>query len=351
MNEESSSSEPTPGESTSASRRDKSFVKTLANWLGGRNGETARDALEELIEEPEEGEASLGASERQLLGNILDLHERTIADVMVPRADIVALKAGTDLAGLITLIAEEGHSRLPLYRETLDDAFGMVHVKDVLPWRGRDEDFAADAIMRPVLFVAPSMHVLELLLEMRAKRVHMALVVDEFGGVDGLVTIEDLVEEIIGEIEDEFDEDEKSSLEKHGDGSWTAGARTPLEDLETAIHQTLFSDEERDEVDTLGGLVFTIAGRVPTRGELLVHKASGLEFEVLDADPRHIKRLRIRSPLAASIEEDDIRDANVWKGIDWAEDLLKDGEKDDAAPDDVAPDKAAKASAKQAKRG
>lgn len=300
MNDEPSSSEPTPNEAASVGRRDKSFIKTLADWLGGRNGETARDALEELIDVREDGEGSLGASERQLLGNILDLHERTVSDVMVPRADIIAAKVSTDMASLVALIAEEGHSRIPLYSETLDDAFGMVHVKDVLAWRGRDKQFDAAAIKRPVLFVAPSMHVLELLLEMRAKRVHMALVVDEYGGVDGLVTIEDLVEEIIGEIEDEFDEDEKPSLEKHGDGSWTAGARTPLEDLEAAFGRELFSEEEHDEVDTLGGLVFTIAGRVPSRGELLVHDLSGLEFEVLDADPRHVKRLRIRSPLASS---------------------------------------------------
>jgi len=328
MNEESSSSEPTVEDIAPTSRRDKSFVKVLADWLGGRNGETARDALEELIEDSEEGEDSLGASERQLLGNILDLHERTISDVMVPRADIVAFKTDTDLAGLMALITEEGHSRMPLYRETLDDAFGMVHVKDVLAWRGRDAQFDPAAIKRPVLFVAPSMHVLELLLEMRAQRVHMALVVDEFGGVDGLVTIEDLVEEIIGEIEDEFDEDEKPSLEKHGDGSWTVGARTPLEDLEAAMGETLFSDEERAEVDTLGGLVFTIAGRVPTRGELLTHEPSSLEFEVLDADPRHIKRLRIRSPLAGGLEaseaEQDHRDSTVWDGVEWAEELLKD---------------------------
>lgn len=324
MNEESSSSDPASGELSSNGRRDKSYLKVLADWLRGRTGETARDALEELIDEPEEGEASLGASERQLLGNILDLHGRTIADVMVPRVDVVGLKATTNLKTLIELIVEEGHSRMPLYRETLDDAFGMVHVKDVLPWRGKDKEFSAADIMRPVLFVTPSMHVLELLLEMRAKRTHMALVVDEFGGVDGLVTIEDLVEEIIGEIEDEFDEDEKSSLEKHGDGSWTAGARTPLEDLEQAMGQTLFSDEERDEVDTLGGLVFTIAGRVPTRGELLMHDLSGLEFEILDADPRFVKRLRIRSPLALSVDEQDDRDANVWKGVGWAEELLKD---------------------------
>jgi CBS domain containing-hemolysin-like protein len=297
----------------------------LADWLGGRNGETARDALEELIDESDEGgEGSLNVGERQLLGNILDLHERTISDVMVPRVDIIGFKADSDLASLIALIGAEGHSRMPLYRETLDDAFGMVHVKDVLAWRGRDENFDAAGIVRPVLFVAPSMHVLELLLEMRSKRVHMALVVDEFGGVDGLVTIEDLVEEIVGEIEDEFDEREKPSLEKHGDGSWTAGARTSLEDLEAALGRVLFSEEERDEVDTLGGLVFTIAGRVPVRGELLRHELSGLEFEVLEADMRHVKRLRIRTSVTARGDEADHRDANVWKGVEWAEALLKD---------------------------
>ncbi|MCR4377981.1 MAG: hemolysin family protein [Rhodospirillales bacterium] len=324
MNEEPSPSEPTLEESSPASRRDKSFIKVLADWLGGRNGETARDALEELIDESDGGEGSLNVGERQLLGNILDLHERTISDVMVPRVDITAFKADCDLASLIALIGEEGHSRMPLYRETLDDAFGMVHVKDVLAWRGRDEEFDVTQIVRPVLFVAPSMHVLELLLEMRSKRIHMALVVDEFGGVDGLVTIEDLVEEIVGEIEDEFDEYEKPSLEKHGDGSWTAGARTPLEDLETAMGRVLFSEEERDEVDTLGGLVFTIAGRVPVRGELLRHERSKLEFEVLEVDLRHIKRLRIHSSVALQGDEANHRDANVWKGVDWAERLLED---------------------------
>ena len=313
MNEESSSIEPAPEDATSASRRERSFIKTLADWLGGRNGETARDALEELIIEPGDGEGSLGAGERQLLGNILDLHERTIADVMVPRADIIAIKAATTMDGLIDMIAEEGHSRMPVYRETLDDAFGMVHVKDVLSWRGKDEDFDASVIVRPVLFVSPSMHVLELLLEMRAKRVHMALVVDEYGGVDGLATIEDLVEEIVGEIEDEFDEDEKPSLVRQGDGSWIAGARTPLEDLEAALGESVFSDDEHDEVDTLGGLVFTIAGRVPTRGELLRHASSGLEFEVLDADPRHIKRLRVR---VSQVLLDDADAAEVFQAPD-----------------------------------
>jgi len=318
MNEASSPPEPTRDEPVETDhvqadhaqdgRREKSPLKSMVDWLRGRSGETARDALEDLIEEAEEGEASLGADERQLLLNILELKDQTVSDVMVPRVDIIAAKADASLEGLIALITEEAHSRMPLYRETLDDAFGMVHVKDVLVWRGRDEDFDTAAIVRPVLFVAPSMQVLELLLEMRAKRVHMALVVDEFGGIDGLATIEDLVEEIVGEIEDEFDEDEKPMLVKRPDGSWDAGARTPLEDLEATFKTVLFSEEEHDEIDTLGGLVFSIAGRVPSRGELLTH-ANGLEFEVLDVDPRRIKRLRVRAPRSLlGAEPDEVAD-------------------------------------------
>jgi len=273
---------------------DKSFLKRLGDWLRARNGETARDALEDLIDEPEHGEISLGPDERLLMGNILGLQGQTIADVMVPRADIVATKTSTSLTKLVKLIANKGHSRVPLYKKSLDDAFAMVHVKDILTWQGQDKDFDVTSIARAVLFVAPSMHVLELLLEMRVKRVHMAFVVDEYGGVDGLVTIEDLVEEIVGEIEDEFDSDEKPTIEKSSDGSWIAGARTPLEDMAVVLGVDHFSAEEFDDIDTLGGLVFSIAGRVPTRGELLTHP-SGLEIEVLDADPRRVKRLRVRT--------------------------------------------------------
>jgi len=290
VNDEISSTEL---EQNGQAQHDRSFVKLLGDWLRARNGETARDALEDLIDEPEHGEASLGVNERQLLGNILDLQDQTISDVMVPRADIIAAKTSTSLKSLVQVIADEGHSRVPLYKETLDDAYAMVHVKDILTWRGKDDGFDVSEIARPVLFVAPSMHVLELLLEMRAKRVHMAFVVDEYGGVDGLVTIEDLVEEIVGEIEDEFDSGEKPTLDKCADGSWVAGARTPLEDVAVVLGTDYFNTEEYDDIDTLGGLVASIAGRVPTRGELLEH-ASGLEIEVLDADPRRVKRLRVR---------------------------------------------------------
>lgn len=211
---------------------------------------------------------------------------------MVPRADIVAVESHASFDEVTALMIETGHSRLPVYRETLDDAVGMVHIKDMLAWRGREKDFHLSKLVRRVLFVAPSMEVLHLLLEMRANRTHMALVVDEFGGVDGIVTIEDLVEEIVGDIADEHDKPDEPTIEKHDDGAFDVDARAPLEDLEEYTAGML-SEEEREEVDTLGGLVVSLAGRVPIRGELIRHP-SGLEFEVLEADPRRIKRVRIR---------------------------------------------------------
>jgi len=267
--------------------------KWLRSILRFGNGDSSpRDTLEELLEEREESEVPITAEERALLANILELRSRDVHDVMVPRVDIIAIDEDTELSDIIDLITQEGHSRLPVFKETLDDAIGFIHAKDVLAWRGKEADFAPDKIIRNVLFVAPSMQVLELLLEMRVSRSHMALVVDEFGGVDGLVTIEDLVEEIVGEIEDEHDRSEGPRLIKTSDGSYIADARVTTEALELEFGEIL-SEEEREDLDTLGGLVFALAGRVPIRGELIRHP-SGFEFEVLDADPRRIRRLRMQ---------------------------------------------------------
>ena len=252
---------------------------------------SARVVLEELIEEREEAEVPIDDDERILLANILELRSRTIRDVMVPRADITAIRREASLAEVIKTLTRDNHSRLPVYGDNLDDAVGMVHIKDVLAWRGRDEDFSLANIQRRILFVSPSMQVLELLLEMRAQRSHMALVVDEFGGVDGLATIEDLVEEIVGEIEDEHDLDNEPQLVRNADGSFTAAARVTLDMLE-GLTGTAIPEEDREDIDTLGGLIFSLAGRVPIRGELIRHP-SGLEFEILDADPRRIKSLRV----------------------------------------------------------
>jgi magnesium and cobalt transporter len=272
----------------------------LVDWiLGARNGDVSvREAIEELIEDSPVADTAIETEERTLLANILSLRERTVDDVMVPRADIVAIDETATLKDLINLINRESHSRVPVYRETLDDAIGMVHIKDVLAAQNASRDLDLRAIIRDVLFVSPSMQVLELLLEMRVKRIHMALVVDEFGGVDGLATIEDLVEEIVGEIEDEHDRDVEPAMFPRPDGSFDADARVALEVFENKIGPVL-SGEEREEIDTLGGLVFTLAGRVPIRGELVTHP-SGIEFEILDADPRRVKRLRVSVPNQAA---------------------------------------------------
>lgn len=277
------------GGSTRSAAPLRSFLRTV---LGLRSDSSVRDALDELIENRDDAEIPIDDDERRLLANILELRGRTVDDVMVPRADIVSVEAGTSMADLIDVFTEEGHSRLPVYRETLDDALGMIHVKDVLAWRKRADTFDAETIVRRVLFVSPSMQVLELLLEMRVTRCHMALVVDEYGGVDGLVTIEDLVEEIVGEIEDEFDKSSEVRMSRASDGSYVADSRVRVEDVEK-VFGPLLEDDEREEIDTVGGLVFSLAGRVPIRGEIVRHDG-GLEFEIIDADPRHIHRLRIR---------------------------------------------------------
>ena len=247
--------------------------------------------LEELTDLQAESDVGIDEEQRTLIENIIYLRDKTIADVMVPRADIVAIEIESMLDDLIKLINKEAHSRVPVFQKSLDDVVGMVHIKDIISEQKSNKLFNLGDIVRPVLFVAPSMHVLELLLEMRAKRTHMALVVDEFGGVDGLLTIEDLVEEIVGEIEDEHDINEEPVWQKMVDGSINADARLEISTFEAQFDQFV-TEEERLEIDTLGGLVFSLAGRVPLRGELVKH-SSGVEIEILEADPRRIRKLRI----------------------------------------------------------
>jgi magnesium and cobalt transporter len=268
------------------------FSRLLRSFRGERKNEVLRDTLEEMIEEADlEGE-ELAPDERRLLRNILRLHSITAADVMVPRADIVGVEIETPLPRVIDLVKREGHSRYPVYRGTLDEIMGMVHIKDLIAHWSQRRGFTIEKVVRKVLFAAPSMHVLDLLKEMRITRLHLALVVDEYGGVDGLVTIEDLVEEIVGEIEDEHDEEAPPSLVEESPGIALADARVTLDEFEQRFGKFV-EDEERAEVDTLGGLVFYLANRVPSRGELIRH-ASGLEFEVVDADPRRVRLLRVR---------------------------------------------------------
>jgi magnesium and cobalt transporter len=280
--------------------------RNLLRLLRRRNGDSVREELEGLLDEREEDDEPIDPHERTLLGNILKLHDLAASDVMVQRVDIVALEVDTPFDEVVRRFVEQGHSRFPVYRETLDDVLGMVHVKDVLPYVVDRRPAPLPKIIRKVLFVPPSMPVLDLLLQMRLSRVHMAMVVDEFGGIDGLVTIEDLIEEIVGEIEDEHDDADAPKLIDRVDGSAIADARTRIEDFEARAGFKVLPPEEEEEVETLGGLVFTLAGRVPQRGETIDHP-SGLVFEVLDADPRRVKRLRVRGlpplPVAAGGSE------------------------------------------------
>jgi magnesium and cobalt transporter len=269
----------------------------LFGWLRllrrPRNGDSMRSSLEELIEEREEVDEPIDPQERTLIGNILKLHELSAADVMVQRVDIVGIEVETPFADVVKLFVEQGHSRLPVYRETLDDVVGFVHIKDILAQLVEARPGPLAKLVRKVLVVAPSMPLLDLLLQMRLSRIHMAMVVDEFGGIDGLVTIEDLIEEIVGEIEDEHDDAAEPLLVRRSDGSIVADARTPIAEFEARFGIKLVTLASEEEVDSLGGLVFTLAGRVPSRGEIIEHP-SGIEFEVLDADPRRVKRLRVR---------------------------------------------------------
>jgi magnesium and cobalt transporter len=203
------------------------------------------------------------------------------------------MRADLTLEQAVDLLRREGHSRLPVYREQLDDIVGMVHIKDVFAYVGRPEAFTLEAILRRPLLVAPQIPVLDLLLQMRQARIHLALVVDEYGGIDGLVTIEDLVEEIVGDIADEHDEVQGPMVTERADGTLDIDARLPVEEFEARLGPLLTPDERAADIDTVGGLVFTLAGRVPARGEVLRHP-SGCEFRVLDADARHIRRLRVR---------------------------------------------------------
>jgi magnesium and cobalt transporter len=286
------------------------LLRMLKRWLapGDEDAQAVRGVIEELIEErieeSAEGDAAIDPNERLLLSNVLKLRDLTARDIMVPRADIVAIEAATPVAEALALLTTGGHSRLPVYRGTMDEIVGLIHIKDLAVFAIEQTLGPEHApqlsgkralvdMVRSVLFVSPAVRVLELMLEMRLKRTHMALVVDEYGGIDGLVTIEDLVEQIVGEIEDEHDIDEAPQLRDGPDGALLADARLPLTDFENRVGQ-VFTDDEREQADTLGGLVISIAGRVPGRGALVRHD-SGIEFEVMDSDPRRVRQLRIRN--------------------------------------------------------
>jgi CBS domain containing-hemolysin-like protein len=290
--------------------------------LFGMNGASVREDIEEALEDSSTQDA-FTAQERLLLKNVLSLHELRVSDVMVPRADIISISIETTLNEVLSVFRTAGHSRLPVYAETLDDPRGMIHIRDFVDYVARAAESGrtrprppssgpADLnriinlggldlnlplskanILRPVLFAPPSMPALDLLVKMQASRTHMALVIDEYGGTDGLVSIEDIVEMIVGDIEDEHDLDESPKIEALPDGTYMIDARANLQDVAEKIGSEIITDVDLEEVDTIGGLVSAVAGRVPVRGEILRLDVA-TEVEILDADPRRVKRLRLR---------------------------------------------------------
>src|SRR4051794_825724 len=266
--------------------------------FGDNNETTLRDEIEDAIDEAEDSRpvaGDLSPSERQMLRNLLHFGDQTAGDICVTRGDIIAVPADIGFDDLVRAFADAGHSRLPVYGESLDEVMGMIHIKDVFV---ADFDPARDrsitALMREPLFVPESMGVIELLARMRAGRTHLAIVVDEFGGTEGLVTIEDVVEEIVGDIEDEHDEAEAGMLTMLDEGLWEADARLELDELQAAVDARL-TPEEEDEVDTVGGLTFLLAGRILLPGESVIHP-SGWRLESIDADSKRIKRVRLHAP-------------------------------------------------------
>lgn len=295
--------EPTPGDDVG-----QRLWKRLRSLVGMPAETSLREQIEDAIDGADIDAPmadDLSADERTMFRNLLQFGGRTADDVGVPRADIIAFDVAGDFAALVQLFRDAGHSRVPVYREKLDDVIGMIHIKDVYNRvaevfdganpRQRFDSLAIESLIRPVLFVPSSMGVLDLLARMRQAHTHMAIVIDEFGGTDGIVTIEDLVEEIVGEIEDEHDEAEEG-LTTIGDGIYEADARVELAELEAALGIDLIDEAEDEEVDTVGGMVFLLAGRVPEVGEFIAHP-SGWRFEVAAGDARMISRVRIHPPL------------------------------------------------------
>jgi hemolysin (HlyC) family protein len=277
------------------------FWRALKELLGFKQGEASlRESLEEALEEHEEETRApaLGATEREMLFNVLEYGALKVDDVMVPRGDIIAVPDDVSYAEMVKVFAAAAHSRMPVFKDSLDNVQGMVHVKDALKVvadEGDTSGFKAANIQRPVLYVPASMKVVDLMAKMRQGRTHMAIVVDEYGGTDGLVTVEDIVEEVIGEIDDEHDEVEAPDIITLKGGGYDADARADIEQLEAMLGVDLLPDNRDEEVDTLGGLVFSLAGSVPDIGEVIRHD-SGYRFEVVDADPRRILKVRIYPP-------------------------------------------------------
>ena len=275
----------------------KSLLRWIKNILLLKNNgdDSLREAIEELIEDEDTSrQSALEIHERLLISNILQLRDLPVIDVMVPRADIVAIAFDTPHKEIVKLLAKKPYSRIPVYKRDLDNIIGVVHIKDLISNIVKENTFKMKDIMREAMVVSPSMRVIDLLLQLRQSKVHIVFVVDEFGGIDGLITINDLIEAVVGEIDDEHTFSIVPQIIERPDGSTIADARYSIKDFKDKYGDILIEDDEDEDVDTLGGLITAIAGYVPNRGEVIRH-TSGIEFEILDADACRVIRIRFRS--------------------------------------------------------
>lgn len=317
-------------------RQRRSFFERLTRFFRWRGGSSLRQDLAEALSEQISDPAAFSPGERAMLKNILRLRELRVEDVMVPRAEIEAVELSTSLGDLLSIFERSGHSRMPVYAETLDDPRGMVHIRDLVAHvvrasrqkqrGGRKKAPVPEAVLdlgnvdlkrtvnemnfvRPVLFVPPSMLASDLMTRMQAARTQMALVIDEYGGTDGLVSLEDVVEMVVGDIEDEHDEDEPM-VTQAGDGVFVVDGRAEIEEVGEAIGDAFKAGEHGEDVDTIGGMIFNALGRVPARGEV-VKALPGFELHVLDADPRRVKRVRIVQNRAPERRRRTVRSAEL----------------------------------------
>jgi len=306
-----------PADEARPNEEEGSWFDRLLQSFGLGEEPDLRELIEDALARSKSDTLSL--QERNMMRRILHFGTLTVEDVMVPRTDIVAVDESITVDELMRVFREAEHSRLPVYHETLDDPRGMIHIRDLMSWITKESETGANVpldlgrvdlkrsvgaidITRELLYVPASMAALDLLLKMQNTRIHLALVVDEYGGTDGLVTIEDLVEEVVGEIADEHDVEEAPLIRTDPRLGLIADARLPIEDLEKHLGVELVSGDQQEDIDTLGGLVFALAGQIPELGEKVLHP-SGVQFEVLEADPRRIKKLRIHLPPPEDIAE------------------------------------------------
>lgn len=286
-----------PNESNGADKKrieHEGFLSWVLNMVHKPKSENSPETLKDYMERTVNGESEdLALHEKTLISNIINLRDLTVIDVMIPRADIDALEISTSQQDLLSFFSERQFSRLPIYRETLDDVVGTIHIKDIMACLAQGRPIVIEELVRDVPIVSPALPILDLILLMKQERKHMALVVDEYGGIDGLVTIGDVIEVIIGEVEDEYDQADEPQIFINEDGSVLADGRLDVSTFEEKFGDFL-SEDEKEDIDTLGGLVFSLAGRIPARGEVLAHP-SGLVFEIIDADPRRVNKVLVKN--------------------------------------------------------